>query len=298
MTIVGLIGCGNWGKNILRDLIALECQVQVADIDPAARERAQKVGAVGVYPHLDRLPECDGFVVAVPIPSLTPVTLSLLDRQKPVFSEKTLCLSLDDCEKLGRHPQSGNVFAMHKWRYHPGIEALRQVAASGELGPLQEVVTTRHAWVDDFHGGDVFWTLAVHDLTIVKHIVGRLPDVIHAVHVIRDESGLPVSLKAVLGADPVVSMSVSGRHTSKVSSVSIHGPQGTAELRDSLDDALVIRTASGPRSLPIETEYPLYRELREFVQYLEGGPRPRCDLTDATEVTRALLDLRHAAHLA
>ncbi len=226
------------------------------------------------------------------------MTLALLDRQKPVFSEKTLCLSMDDCEKLSRHPQADQVFVMHKWHYHPGIEALRQVAASGELGRLQEVVTTRHAWVDDFHGGDVFWTQAVHDLTIVKHIVGRLPRVIQAVHVVFDDTGLPVSLKALLGSDPVVSMSVSGRHTSKVSSVSIHGPQGTAELRDSLDDALIIRTAAGPRSLAIDTEYPLYRELREFVQYLEGGPRPRCDLTDAAEVTRALLDLRHAAQLA
>jgi len=33
MTGIGLVGCGNWGKNILRDLIALHWKVNVADID-------------------------------------------------------------------------------------------------------------------------------------------------------------------------------------------------------------------------------------------------------------------------
>ena len=68
---------------------------------------------------------------------------------------------------------------MHKWHYHPGIEALRRLAMSGELGRLEEVATTRHAWVNDFHGGDVFWTQAVHDLTIVKHIVDAHKGNIH-----------------------------------------------------------------------------------------------------------------------
>jgi predicted dehydrogenase len=106
-----------------------------------------------------------------------------------------------------------------------------------------------------------------------------------------------VSVRALLGSDPLVTISVSGRHTSKVSSVSVHGSRGTAELKDSLDDAIAIRTPAGSRSIPIDTEYPLYRELREFVGYLDGGPRPRCDLTDAGEVTQALLGLRRAGGL-
>jgi predicted dehydrogenase len=298
MRNVALIGCGNWGKNILRDLISLNCGVHVVDPSPTAREYAETSGALGAYARIEQLPECDGFVVAVPIPSLTPVTLSLLDLQKPVFAEKTLCLSMGDYQLLSRHPESDRVFVMHKWHYHPGVEALRRLAASGELGSLEEVVTTRHAWVNDFHGGDVFWTQAVHDLTIVKHIVGYIPDVIHAVHVVRDDTGLPVSVRAMLGSDPVVVMSVSGHHTSKISSVSIHGPKGTAELRDSLDDAILLRTADRSWSIPIDTEYPLYLELKEFLEYLDGGARPRCGLADAADVTRALLNLRQAADLA
>ena len=100
---------------------------------------------------------------------------------------------------------------------------------------MEEVCTTRHAWVKDFHGGDVFWTQAVHDLTIIKHILGYIPDKIRAINVIKNERGLPVSLTAIMGEKPAVILSVSGIHCDKVSGVSIHGNKGSAMLRDAFD---------------------------------------------------------------
>jgi predicted dehydrogenase len=292
---IGLVGCGGWGANILRDLILLDCGVHVADIDPAARAKATGAGAVAVYPDSGALPECDGYVVAVPIPDLAVESARLLARRGPVFSEKTLCRSPEDHEKLKALGGSERLFVMHKWHYHPGIEELRRIAASGRIGALEELSTTRHAWVKDFHGGDVFWTQAVHDLTIVKHILGYIPGDVTAVDVIEDEEGLPVSLIAKLGSDPTVSLSVSGRNDAKVSGVIIRGSRGTAELAGALDDHVLMMTEQGQEKVPIDTTYPLYLELREFVEYLDGGPRPRCDLESAREVMEALLMLRENA---
>jgi len=297
MTVIGLIGCGNWGRNILRDLIWLGCTVCVADIDSGARIRATEGGAADVFSRWDELPDCDGYVVAVPIPSLTAVTSDLLKFKKPVFSEKTLCLSMNDCELLRERGGENYVFAMHKWHYHPGIEALRQVAGSGKIGIIGEVCTTRHAWVEDFHGGDVFWTQAVHDLTIIKHILGYIPEKIRAINVIKNERGLPVSLTAIMGENPAVILSVSGIHCDKVSGVSIHGNKGSAMLRDALDSSLTVTTNDGVEKIPIDTTFPLYLELKEFTNYVQGGSRPRCDLHSAREITCAILNLRTAAGL-
>jgi predicted dehydrogenase len=292
---IGLVGCGAWGANILRDLILLGCAVQVADIDPCARDKASKAGAVATYPDSAALPECDGYVVAVPIPELAVESARLLARGGPIFSEKTLCRSLDDYEVLAALGGSERLFVMHKWHYHPGIEALRWIARSGQIGPLEELSTTRHAWVKDFHGGDVFWTQAVHDLTIVKHILGHIPSDVRTVSVTEDDEGLPVSLVATLGSTPTVNLSVSGRHSDEVSGVSIRGSRGTAELGDALDDHISVTTGKREEKVPIDTTYPLYLELKEFVEYLDGGPRPRCDLESAREVTEALLRLRASA---
>ncbi len=243
------------------------------------------------------LPACDGYVVAVPIPDLTKVCAGLLKYTKPVFSEKTLCLSLEDFQLLNNSGGSDYIFAMHKWHYHSGIEALRLVAHTGRIGEIQGLCTTRHAWVEDFHGGDVFWTQAVHDLTIIKHILGYIPDKIKSIHVMKNEDLLPVSFTAMLDDTPMVSMSVSGRHCNKISGVSIHGKKGSASLHDALDDHIIIRDDAGEEKIAIDTTFPLYLELKEFVEYLSNGPKPRCNLQSAKEVTEAILNLRKKGNL-
>ncbi|MFC1791526.1 Gfo/Idh/MocA family protein [Gemmatimonadota bacterium] len=297
MKAVGLVGCGAWGSNILRDLIALDCRVNVVDIDSGARSKALAGGASNTYPDLGQLPACDGYVVAVPIPDLTKTCADLLRFKKPVFAEKTLCLSLEDVRLLEELGGSDLVFAMHKWHYHPGIEALRVVARSGRIGEVGELSTTRHAWVSDFHGGDVFWTQAVHDLTIIKHILGHIPGEIRAIQVTEKEDGLPVGLTAMLGTGPSVLMSVSGRHCQKRSGAAISGKMGAAMLHDALDDHITVRDERGEERIAIDTTFPLFLELKEFVEHLHGGPPPRCDLRSAREVTQAILSLRYAAGL-
>ena len=297
MKRIGLIGCGKWGKNILRDLIQLGCQVYVVDIDSEARSQAIGNGARQALSNIDDLPVCDGYVVAVPIPELTPQTARLLRFKKPIFAEKTLCLSMQDISLLKNSGGLDYVFCMHKWHYHPGVEALRRIAQSGKIGEMEELYTTRHSWVDDFHGGDVFWTLAVHDLTIIKHIAGYIPDQVAAINVIKNEVGLPVSLLAVIRHKPVVVMSVNGRHCHKISAVSIHGKKGSVMLHDAYDDHITIRNDEGEEKIPIDTTFPLFLELKEFVKYLDNGPKPRCNLDNAEEVTRAILGLREKAGL-
>jgi len=297
MTAIGLIGCGAWGKNILRDLVQLACSVYVVDIDSQARACALEGGALEAFSKTDDLPACDGYVVAVPIPDLTRESAGLLKYKKPVFSEKTLCLSLEDYSLLKSSGGSDYIFCMHKWEYHPGIEALSLVAHSGKIGEIEELYTIRHAWVNDFRGGDVFWTQAVHDLTIIKHILGYIPDRVKDINVVKNEDGLPFSFTAVLGDKPSVIISVSGRNRAKRSGVSIRGNKGSAGLHDAYDDHITIRDKEGEEKIPFDTTFPLYLELKEFVEYLHGGPAPRCNLESAREVTQAIINLREKAGL-
>ena len=204
---------------------------------------------------------------------------------------------MEDFDLLSGRGGSNYIFAMHKWHYHPGIEALRLVAQSGRLGKIEELHATRHAWVNDFHGGDVFWTQSVHDLTIVKHILGYIPEEVRAISVIKNDCGLPISCNAILGDDPSVVLSISGKHCDKMSGVSIHGKKGSAELHDAYDDHITIRDDESQEQMSIDTTFPLYLELKEFLDYLRGGPAPRCNLESAKEITKAILNLRDKAFL-
>jgi len=295
VTTIGLVGCGNWGKHILRDIKALGCDALVADTASSACERALAQGASAVFSRADDLPLCDGYVVAVPIPDLAEVSASLLPRGKPIFTEKTLCLSLQSADRLAAIGGDRLLFAMHKWRYHPGIEALRLVGCSGRIGRLEEIRLTRHAWAPDLHGGDVVWTLAVHDLTIVRHILGRIPPPSRAW--IRLEKQLAVSLLAVMEDSVRVTLSTCARHCVKQSAASIHGSSGAAALPDAYSPHILIEDAAGVEEMPIDRTFPLLLELTEFVEHVRGGPPPRCNLAEARETTAALLAIRQAAGL-
>ena len=43
---VGLVGCGNWGRHILRDLVALGCRTTVVARSQESRARAGEGGAI------------------------------------------------------------------------------------------------------------------------------------------------------------------------------------------------------------------------------------------------------------
>ena len=291
--IIGLVGCGAWGKYILRDLISLNCRVYVAARSEETRKTALDLGAERVFAHSDELPECDGYVVAVSIPDLAPVSKSLIKRNKPIFSEKTLCLSKETADDLETAGGGKYIFVMHKWHYHPGIDALRVIANSGRIGAVEELWSVRHSWVDNFHGGDVFSAKAVHDLTIVKHILGYIPHQILYSKAIKRSDGLPISMTAIMGGSPVVNISVVSRHLQKRSGVSIYGSKGTAELNDAYDGHITVRDDNGEEKIKIDTTFPLFLELKEFTEYLNGGPKPRCGLQEAREVAGSITALRN-----
>ncbi len=292
MSKIGLIGCGRWGKLILRDLLSLNCEVYVAAITEKTMQYAVEAGASKAYGNYEELPECDGYVVAVPIPSLADICAGLLKQRKPIFSEKTLCVSIEDYDRLKGLGGQDYIFLMHKWHYHPGIEALRVVAQSGIIGEIKEIMTQRHSWPDSLHGGDVFSALAVHDLTIIKHILGYIPYKVRAINIVNDDSGLPVSFTAMIGNSPAAVLSVNCRHTSKRSGVSIHGSKGTAELYHAYDDHIKLRNEYGEKQIPIDTTFPLYLELKEFATYLNGGTKPSYGLDESLEIATALSKLK------
>src|SRR5512143_2663425 len=90
MTKITLIGCGRWGRNILRDLQALGCEVAVADPDAEARRFASGAGAREVAGDIDQLSASDGIVIASTSSTHDAVIRRALKRDVPVFVEKPM----------------------------------------------------------------------------------------------------------------------------------------------------------------------------------------------------------------
>jgi predicted dehydrogenase len=301
-TAIGLVGCGSWGKHILRDLVALGCDVSVVARSERTTATAREGGAFSVVGSIPELPAVDGIVVATPTAAHALTVAESLERDVPVFVEKPLTHDLTEAQRLAESAPD-RLFVMDKWRYHPGIELLASIGRSGELGRVEGLRTTRVGWGNPHTDVDSIWILAPHDLAIGLEILGALPQPRTAVA--DAANGSATGLVGLLGDKPWLAIEVGTRTLTTRREISLVCEEGVAVLPDGYSDRVLMARGVDPRELhgvepevrPISTEFPLLRELRAFVEFLGGGPPPRSSAEEGVAIVRCISELRSLAGL-
>lgn len=302
---VGLIGCGRWGRYILDDLLSLGCEVTVVSASEAGRQSASAAGATQIVDHISQLPDVAGLVVATPTITHAEVIDSLLPRKVPIFTEKPMTSDRESALRLARLAPD-RLFVMDKWRYHAGVEMLRDIARSEELGPVTGLRTTRAQWGNPHCDVDISWVLMPHDLSIALEVLGEIPTPRHALA--EHTNGRVTSMFAILGnerTEPWLVVEVSSRHPQNRRELSLHCRDGVAVLDGGYSPDLTVRRRANPAAAdtlaselrPVSQELPLLRELRAFVEHLQGGPAPRSSAAEGALVVSTIAALRSLAGL-
>jgi len=293
MPPVLLVGCGRWGRNILRDLAIIGRPTVVVDTSPEALAAAAPF-ARATYRSLDLHEHVAGVIIATPATDHVATIERIARLRMPIFVEKPLAPRIEDAERAVA--LTGNrLFVMDKWRYHPGIEALGALARSGELGPVRAMRTWRVGWGHTHEDIDPIWTLLPHDLSIVREILGFVPPAVHAIA----ERGVDRvwGMTACLGADPVCVIEVSARRPEHRRRIEVIFDTAVAFLDGDRDTLIQIRSDDGHREISVGDEPPLRRELQTFVSHLDGGPPPKSSGHDGVAVVRRICELRRLAGL-
>ena len=293
------MGCGRWGALILRDLRSVGCRVAVVAPGPDSAARARDGGAELVHERLADLGPVDGIVVAVPTSRHAEVVMAVLDRDVPVFVEKPLT---DDVAAARAIVEQGDrVFVMDKWRYHPGVVRLGELARKGALGAVAGVRTRRVQWGNPHADVDCAWILLPHDLSIAQEVLGHVPAPRAAVaH--SDGTGV-TGLVGLLGdpGGPWLHVDVSSRAAVGERRIEVLGDAATAVLADGWDTEITVERLGGAEPVlervATPGELPLLAEVRAFVDHLGGGPPPRSSAAEGLAVVEAVADLRRLAGL-
>jgi predicted dehydrogenase len=298
---VGVVGYGEWGRNIVRDLVELGAAVTVVARDEAKGRAALDAGVTRVVASTEELQDdLEGLVVATPTSTHADVTEELIPRGLPIYVEKPLTTSVTSATRLVELAPD-RVFVMHKWRYHPGIELLAEIARSQELGPPVGLHCVRLGWGNPHQDVDAVWILAPHDLSIALEIFGEIPEPRSAVGELVE--GKWAGIHGLLGDSPWLAMESSMAHPVRKREIRLICSNGVATLTNPYADHIVVTRGDpnvGERSdeqRAISTEYPLLRELRAFLEHLAGGPPPKSSAEEGVADVAAIERLRELAAL-
>lgn len=300
---IGLVGCGEWGRHVLRDLVALGAEVDVCARSDASRARAAAGGAASIVATPEELPGAEGIVVVVPISRHPEVLGRVLPRGVPVFVEKPLAADPVAAERLAEQG-AGRLFVMEKWRYHPAVRRMAELSRSGRLGEVSGLLARRVQPGCRHRDVDATWVLLPHDLSIANELLGMLPTPRFAA---AERSGGDVAGLVGHcggGGEPFFSFEASARSPVHRRELRLVGTSATAIWSDAVPTAveLVRSVGSPPESTErevstFENTMPLFEELRDFVRFLRGGAPPPATAASALTVVRRIAELRRLAGL-
>jgi predicted dehydrogenase len=185
---VALVGYGYWGPNLLRNFIDLQdAWVQwVCDARPEALEKVKTrypaVPRTSDYQEVLDDPKVEAVVLATPISTHFPLAKQALLAGKSVFIEKPMASNGTEAAELIRLAEDKGLTLMvgHTFVFSPPVRLVKQLIASGELGDIYFVTSTRVNLGLHQKDVSVIWDLAPHDLSILHYWLDESPCTVSA----------------------------------------------------------------------------------------------------------------------
>jgi len=300
---IGLVGCGEWGKHVLRDLVNLGAAVTVMARSDESRARAENGGASSIVSNVEEIPDVDGIVVVVPVSRHVDVLERVLPRGVPVFIEKPMTDHPESADRMAAMG-AGRLFVMEKWRYHSAIRRASEIIRSGRLGEIRGISTRRVQPGTRHHGTDAIWVLLPHDVSIFHELAGGLPEPGIAVAE-RTPDGRVAGLVSLSPGPPFFAAEVSVRSPVHRREIRVEGDQAVLFWDDSSPAEIRIFrgvdfssvTAADVERIELEDSMPLFDDLKGFLEFLDGGPPPRCSAAVGALCVRWIAGIRSRAGL-
>lgn len=179
---IGVIGCGYWGPNLIRNFADLPTAEMVAVAD-LREDRLKMVKSANHdltvtkdYKDLFGM-NLDGMVIATPPATHYPLAKEALEHDLNVLVEKPLTTTSQHAQELVELAARKNKLLMvgHTFMYNSAVHALKSLVDSGDIGRIHYVDTARLNLGLYSRDLNVLWDLAPHDLSIISFLLEKDP---------------------------------------------------------------------------------------------------------------------------
>lgn len=186
---VGVIGCGYWGPNLIRNFNQMPrtSVKRIADLDENRLQHLQQlyqnIETTIDYQTILSDPEIDIIAIATPVIAHFRFASEALAAGKHVFVEKPMVTSMSDANELISLADKVQCKLMvgHTFIYSPAVREMKQIVDSGDLGDVYYINCQRLNLGPIRHDINVIWDLAPHDFSIILHLLGKDAEAVSAI---------------------------------------------------------------------------------------------------------------------
>ena len=185
---IALIGCGNWGKNIARNLLEMGSLACVYDPESSQAKEFMDKNKLPELSYEEILLDKDikGVIIASPAQTHKEIAIKAINNNKDVLIEKPFCLSLKDAKVISEHSIKKNSILMvgHLLNYHNVFIEMKKQINEGKIGSIKNIRAHRLALGSIRQFESVIYDLAAHDISMILAITKALPTKIlaHSIH--------------------------------------------------------------------------------------------------------------------
>jgi predicted dehydrogenase len=320
-TRVGVVGLGYWGPNLARNFDALpdaelswlcDGSAELVERQATRFPGARTIGSLDELLADDAL---DAIALATPVSTHAELARTVLESGKHCFVEKPLAQTAEDAEAvLAAARESGRTLMVgHLLEYHPGLERLKEIADSGELGNVRYIYGNRLNLGKLRVEENALWSLGAHDISVVLRLVGEEPmecqahgesymhdgveDVVFCY--LRFPSGVAAHLH-LSWLDPHKERRFTVVGSKKMATFDDMALEGKLTIYDKGFDQSYegygeyIARSGDVFSPQVPNDEPLKIECRHFVDCVRSGERPRSDGETGLRVVRVLEALQRS----
>ena len=303
---IAQVGLGQWGKNLARNFDQLADLVWLCDVDDERRaQAAQSYPSAQVTANFDDVladESVEAVVVATPVPTHYELARRALEAGKHVFVEKPPAMRGAEMEELCELAEERGRVLMpgHLLLYHPGVQKLKEIVDSGELGEVLYVYGNRQNLGTFRTNENALWSLGVHDLSVLLYLIDEEPSEVRA----HGNAFLSRGVEDVVfcylrfPSGKMAHMHLSWLDPHKIRRITVVGNERMAVFDDMERERKITvydnwRTRTGDIYSPtVDATEPLRRECEHFLQLVAGKGAPHKAARDAIPVVRVLDQLQ------
>lgn len=325
MVNVGVIGCGYWGPNLVRNLNRLEgvklralCDVEANRLQRVAHDYQVDYTTQDVSQIMSDA-AIDAVVVATPATTHYELVRQSLLNGKSVLVEKPLALRVSEAEELVALADERGLVLMvgHVFLYNEAVNRLKEYIQSGELGNVYYLYSQRLNLGRLRRDVNAMWNFAPHDISIVLHLLEEMPTTVSAngLCYIQPDIEDVVFMQMNFPSGVSAHIHISWLDPLKVRRMTVVGDKKMVVYDDvstdtklCLYDRGVVKmpTADSPRDFEsfsafqllihrgdvhipaIKFTEPLYNECQHFIDCVREGRRPLTDGLSGLKVVKVL----------